>query len=370
MRYRLSRALRLRAALLVIVAVGWSFVPAAAAREVGGHHVGVLTRNLYLGSGLTNIVAATTFDDFVGAVSQDWANVVANDFSRRAEALATEIQLTRPDVVGLQEVSLFRDQFVSDIVLGNTTPNATNVVYDYLSILQDELAARGVPYTAVSTSTNADVEAPRVNPESPDGFTDVRLTDRDVILVRSSITAEFANARDGHYAAQLTTASLGGPVTFTRGWASIDYAIAPDTTVRIFDTHLETTDGPLVQVDQGAEALAIIDSSPYPVIALGDFNSAADGSTTPTYANLTATGGLKDAWAAFRPFSSGKTCCQDELLDTISPPTERIDLVLTKGPWTTDLAVRTGVFPFRLFPPPLWASDHFGVFASLQLDRA
>ena len=163
--------------------------------------------------------------------------------------------------------------------------------------------------------------------------------------------------------------SVAGPVAFTRGWASIDYAIAGKT-VRIFNTHLETRPvgaAPPVQVAQGAEALAIINASPYPVVALGDFNSAADGSTTPTYANL-IDGGLEDAWTDSRGSHPGHTCCQDELLDSLSRPSERIDLVLTKGRWNAILAFRTGALPFRLSPPPLWASDHFGVVAYLKLD--
>ena len=177
---RRAKAVTARVALLAVLALACAAVPAAAARADGGRHVSALTRNVYLGTGLTNREAATTFPDFVDAVSQDWANVVANDFPRRAKA-ATEIQFSPlPDVVGLQEVSLWRDQLVSDAVQGNRTPNATHVVYDFLPILQAELAARGIPYTAVSTSTNADAEAPRTNPASPTGFTDVRVTDRDV----------------------------------------------------------------------------------------------------------------------------------------------------------------------------------------------
>jgi len=64
----------------------------------------------------------------VAAVGTDWQHVVATGVPRRASAIATEIQLTRPDVIGLQEVSLFRDQLVSDIVLGNPEPNASVVV--------------------------------------------------------------------------------------------------------------------------------------------------------------------------------------------------------------------------------------------------
>lgn len=349
---------------IVAVLVG-AVMPAAAAHADGGPKLTVMTRNLYLGTGLTNTVTAASFPEFVAAVTQNWANVVATDFPARAEALATEIDRTRPDVIGLQEVSLWREQQVSDAVTGTVTPNAHDVVYDFLALLQAELAAAGSPYTAVSTSTNADVEAPRVNSASPNGFTDVRLTDRDVILVRAPLTPKFTNPADGRFAAQLTIPSVGGPVTFTRGWTSIDYRQSARSTVRVFNTHLEVQNPPvagLVQVAQGNEFLRLIGASPHPVVALGDFNSAADGSATPTYGNLT--GLLTDAWTS----GGGDTCCQSELLDTPEPSaSSRIDLVLTRGPWRVDRIALTGDTPFRTAPAPLWASDHYGVVARLAL---
>jgi len=367
MTHRFRSSAPRRSLAISVLAVVFAFGPTATAPAVDTSQVSVLTRNVYVGTGLDNLVTATTFPDFVAAVTRDWANVLATDFQRRAKALAIEIQFARPYVVGLQEVSRFREQLVSDTVQGNPTPNAETDVYDFLTILQAELAARGVPYTAVSTSTNADAESPRANPASPIGFTDVRLTDRDVILARADIGPRFSNPRDGHYAAQFGRRSVAGPLAFTRGWTSIDYAMTPIKSVRIFNTHLETSDAAPAQVAQGNEALAILNSSPHPVIALGDYNSAADGSTTATYTNLT-NGGLADSWRAFQPLNPGRTCCQDELLNTLKQPTERLDLVLTKGAWRTLFAVRTGALPFRLAPPPLWASDHFGVFAILRLN--
>jgi endonuclease/exonuclease/phosphatase family metal-dependent hydrolase len=362
---------RRRSLLAVVLAVLAGLLPTGVAQGAeGGPKLTVMTRNLYLGTGLDNVVTAGSFPAFVSAVTQDWANVVATDFPARADALAGEIAGARPDFVGLQEVSLWRDQVGSDIVLGHTAPNATHVVYDFLAILQAELAERGIPYVAVSTSTNADVEAPRLDPTSPNGFTDVRLTDRDVILVRAGLAGKTSNPLDGHYAAQLTLPSAGGPVTFTRGWASIDYRHDARTTVRVFDTHLEVEVPPAgaVQVLQGAEALALITASPYPVVALGDFNSAADGSTTPTYAALTAV--LSDAWVTAHPGDPGLTCCQNELLsNTTSQAHSRIDLVLTTEPWPVDRVSRTGDQPFRAGPAPVWGSDHFGVTARITITR-
>lgn len=346
-------------------------LPAAGAKpggEPNNKKVTVMTRNLYLGTGLTDIVTATTFQQFVEAVTQARANVIATDFPARAEALADEIAENGPDLVGLQEVSLWRTQTPSDL----TGPNATTVFQDFLTILQGELAERGQNYTVVSTSTNADVEAPYLDPAAPVNpavglpLSDIRLTDRDVILARAGVTT--SNPADGHYAAQLTVPTVTGqPVTFTRGWTSVD-ATVNGASFRFFNTHLETeSPAPAIQVAQGAEALAIVNTSPLPVIAVGDFNSDAGGSTTPTYANLIA-GGLVDAWPAATRNAPGPTCCQNELLtNPVSENATRIDLVLTKGDWQAKKAAQVGAKPFRGAPAPLWASDHAGVVAELKL---
>jgi endonuclease/exonuclease/phosphatase family metal-dependent hydrolase len=361
------RRIGIVAAVLAVLAALVS--PGIATAAQGGPKLTVMTRNLYLGSGLTNLLAARSPLELAQAATQDWANVVATNFPVRARALAGEIAGAHADVVGLQEVTLWRDQTPSDIVLGTPTPNAGHVVYDFLAILRQALAARGTPYVPVSVSVNADAESPRIDPNSPDGFTDVRLTDRDVILVRAPLAGKFTNPRDGHYATQFSfpTPASPVPISFTRGWASIDYRHDARTTVRIFDTHLETEDVPPVQEAQGQEFLGLVEASPYPVIALGDFNSAADGSRTPTYGLLTQT--LTDAWVTAGG-GPGLSCCQQELLDNpVSTADERIDLVLTTQNWPADGAALTGSSPFRAAPAPRWGSDHFGVTVRLTMLR-
>jgi endonuclease/exonuclease/phosphatase family metal-dependent hydrolase len=361
----LARSLRYRSLFVVVLAVLALFVPAGA-QAASGTTLTVMTRNLYLGTNLADNVSAQTLQQFVAIVTRDWLNLLATDFPTRAGALADEIIGADADVVGLQEVTLWHDQTPSDILV-SPGPNAQNVVFDFLEILLAELAAQGVPYTAVSTSTNLDAEAPRLGTT---GLVDLRITDRDVILVRSSLAGRVSNPMDGRYAAQLFLPTPVGTLSFTRGWASIDYRVDHDTTLRIFNTHLEV-DEPLavagpVQQAQGAEALALIDASPYPVIALGDFNSPSDGSTTSTYANLTAT--LNDAWPAAVPSNAGLTCCQAELLDNRRGQEDvRIDLVLTSEDWHVSQVTRTGEHPFRRAPAPLWASDHIGVGARITI---
>ncbi|MGW0175278.1 endonuclease/exonuclease/phosphatase family protein [Rhodococcus sp. NPDC003322] len=375
MSHRFSQVTRRLSVVLALAAVFTAVAPAAAAPNNGtppgepnNKKVTVMTRNLYLGTGLTDIVTATTFPQFVEAVTRARQNVIDTDFPARAEALATEIQRSGPDLVGLQEVSLWRTQTPSDL----NGPNATTPFQDFLAILQTELAERGLSYTAVATSTNADVEAPYLDPAAPVNpavglpLSDIRLTDRDVILARSGVAT--SNPQNGHYAAQLTVPTAAGrPVTFTRGWTSVD-ATVNGAAFRFFNTHLETeSPAPAIQVAQGAEALGIVNSSPLPVIAVGDYNSDAAGTTTPTYANLIA-GGLVDAWPAANRSAAGQTCCQNELLtNPVSENGTRIDLVLTKGDWQAKNATLVGAEPFRASPAPLWASDHAGVVAELKL---
>jgi len=347
----------------VLVALLPSCTVAAVQEDPEDTEITVMTRNLYVGTPVGDVFGASTWPELVEAGSQAWATLLASDFPTRAGALADEIAQARPDVVGLQEVTLWRDQTPGD-VMARPTPDATHVAFDFLEILREELDARDVPYTPVATSTNADVEFPRLDPAA--GPVDLRLTDRDVLMVRTDLADRFDDPQEGRYMAQFSEPFLVGPVTSTRSWTSIDYRPDPATTVRILNTHLEVRDAVTgtAQQQQGDEFLAIVAASPHPVIALGDYNSPADGSSTPTYRNLTAV--LHDAWVSQRPDDPGWTCCQAlPLADPVGREFTRIDLVLTSEDWSVAEVARTGDQPFRAAPPPLWASDHFGVTARI-----
>ncbi len=328
--------------------------------------VTVMTQNMYLGAALGDVFAAASWPELVAAGSRGWANLLANDVGARAGALADEIARARPEVVGLQEVALWRDQTPGDLMT-HPAPNATRVAVDFLAVLQGELSARGVPYTAVATSTNVDVEFPRLDPG--DGPVDVRLTDRDVLIARADVAERFGNPLGGRYTAQFSEPfPTGVEVGSTRTWTSVDYRPDPTTTVRIVTTHLEVAEPGTggVQESQADELLEVVAASPHPVIALGDFNSPAEGATTPTYRNLTAV--LHDAWSSARPADPGWTCCQpSSLADAVGRAQVRIDLVLTSEDWPVTWAARVADEPFRAAPAPLWASDHIGVVARIVL---
>jgi endonuclease/exonuclease/phosphatase family metal-dependent hydrolase len=323
-----------------------------------------MTRNLYLGSGLANLTGVSGPAELTSAVGEDWANVLATDFRTRAAALAEEVARARPDVLGLQEVTLWRDSPSSDF-REHPGPNATHVVLDHLAVLTSALAARGTPYTPVVTATTDDFEVTR---RDAGRLTDLRITDRDALLVRTDRLARVTDPRSGHYAAVRVVPSWPAPVDSPRGWTSIDYRLDLRTTVRVFDTHLEvsgTRDG-LIQERQADELLSMVAASPFPVVVVGDFNSDPDDPYTDTYARLTAV--LHDAWTTARPADAGPTCCEDGLLDNRAPRLDRrVDLVLTSGLWPVSRVARTGAEPFRSGPSPLWASDHAGLTARISV---
>ena len=131
---RISRSARRLAllALAVPLALGL-FAGSAAAKYGPGTQVNVMTRNLYLGADLTPAIDAKNTNEFVKANGQILREVTANNFPVRAKGLAQEILKKKPDLVGLQEVALWRTGPPSlEPLLGTAGPTATTVRYDYL----------------------------------------------------------------------------------------------------------------------------------------------------------------------------------------------------------------------------------------------
>jgi endonuclease/exonuclease/phosphatase family metal-dependent hydrolase len=316
--------------------------------------VRVMTRNLYLGTNLDRIVQARSAPDAFAAAEVAWRNVQANNFPTRARAIAREIATTRPDFVGLQEVSLYRTQTPADFTV---TP-ASTVALDYVRELRRALAARKLPYRVLVVRRPVDAELPAGNPPAMD----VRLTLGDALLVRGDKRIKIRRVGSGTYAT--TTSLFGGFITARRGFVYADATIA-GRTFRVIDTHLESFSD-ASQVAQGAELAAGPANTRLPTILLGDLNSRADRSGTPTYASLRAAG-FRDAWADAHPNDPGLTCCFGELLTEPGGPFySRIDYVLHKNGFRAVAATVVGEEP-RDRLSGLWPSDHAGVSARLRL---
>jgi endonuclease/exonuclease/phosphatase family metal-dependent hydrolase len=359
---------RPRPRLLVLVAVACLLLltlsPAAQARPVV--KLKVMTQNLYLGADISDGLAATDFSQLVAAATREFAMVQATNFPERAKAIANQVAATTPDLIGLQEAVLWRSQTPADF---SPTPNATHVEFDYVQLLLDALAAKGLHYAPISgaTATNTDVEVPRQITASPPAYQDIRLTDRDVLLARTDLPASqlaVSNGKAAPFVTQLSFPSpLLGSITILRSWVSADATLKGES-VRVVDTHLESLFDP-INAAQGLELLQGPLSTSLPVILVGDLNSAAPTGTT--YTELTGAG-LTDAWAAAKAGGPGFTCCQrEDLRNPVSLLDQRIDFVMYKGAFQTQTASLMGAKQEDRTPSGLWPSDHAGVYVKLVL---
>ena len=315
----------------------------------GNKVIGVMTRNLYLGADLGPLIAAKPAD-FFAATSAAWLMVKNNDFHTRAKAVAAEIADTRPALIGLQEAVTWRTQSPPD---GMAT-RATHVEFDYVADLLKALKSKGLVYRRVAEIELLDVEAP-----TGLGF-DIRLTDHETILARED--AQVTKSEGAPFKKLLVLPSpTVGEVKLPRGWVSVDVKYRGEN-LRFVSTHLESFDSG-TRVAQARELADLLANETRPVILVGDLNSdpGKEGEL------VLASAGFEDVWSALHD-GDGLTCCfLEDLTKTKGAAlTERIDYVLTRGPFEPRkarvLGARRGS---RL--DGLWPSDHAGVFAELRM---
>jgi endonuclease/exonuclease/phosphatase family metal-dependent hydrolase len=346
--------------------------------------VKVMTRNLYLGADLTPAIVAKSLNEFTAANGKIARDVEANNFPVRAQGLAAEIKKKKPDVVGLQEVALWRVGPPSlEPLLGGRPPNATAVKYDYLQLLLDQLNKGKKRYRVAVAQDEFDFEAPAdennipgdgPNKVIPNAEINGRLTMRDVILVKVG-SVKATNARSGNFSNLYVVTLQGVQIPVTRGWTAIDAKIGnKGKKFHFVNSHFEAFDDanqvPSIRALQAGELVAKggpVDSK-LPTIVLGDFNSDNDtvaAGDQQAYRALTAAG-LRERSTA-KPLS----CCLKTSLigetagGSIADFDHQVDHIMTADPKKVKLKSSsvTGRTPVNGF----WNSDHAGVFSSLIL---
>ena len=353
---------RLLIAALALLLLCPSFV-AADDDGQGGLRLTVMTQNLYVGLDVEPVIAAVLGgdpDQLVAAVKAGWDAARASDFPARARRIAQVIAEKRADVVGLQEVSVFRIQDPSDF---SVIPNAEEFALEFITPLLQALLDLGLRYDFAGFVINSDIELPGLR----DDFTcclDVRLTDLDIILVRHGL-GRVRHSQRGNFATNLSFPTPDGPFAIKRGWVAVDLKVGDDV-VRFVTTHLEPTHAG-IQFAQGLELIEGPLNTHLPVVVLGDFNSRADELGTATYGLLVSTG-LDDTWATAHPRKRGYTCCQaPDLLNPKPTLSERIDIIFTRGPFDVLDADVVGDRQRDRTPSGLWPSDHAGVTSTIRL---
>lgn len=334
-----------------------------------GGNITVMTRNIYIGTDVANVLNAMDPTQIPVLAAQALQEIVNTNFPERAVSLAREVLLTRPHVIGLQEVQLLRIQQVSDAVFGGTVP-AMDEFLNYLDILMAALESFGLHYEVAAVIENVDVEMPFISgfiPPSTYTFSDIRVTDRDVLLVRSDVA--YSNVTATTYQYNLPIASLG--IDLKRGYVGADVEVGHKS-YRVLNTHLEPYYQP-IQLAQAAELLGSVAGEDLPVILLGDFNSPAPvGETYDFILDYNFT----DTWIenSFKHNPDGFTYGHaEDLLNAEADFYERIDHIYVRNGASNGkgtllrnvLAIVIGDEQFNRTESGLWPSDHGGVVAKL-----
>ena len=355
-----------------------------------GKPLTVMTRNIYLGGDIMRPIHATAGKTGAAAlVAFGNANdalrdvVDKTDFPTRSRLLAEEIATERPDVVGLQEVALWRSGPLELGAVGKA--NAGHVDYDFLAILTADLAAAGADYRVVNVQEESDVEGPSFEGSPFDGTItdarDARLTMRDVMLVRADHGLKVLASGGGQYATRLKVGIAGMPFTFIRGynWADVR---AGSTTVRVVNTHLESASSDIA-LGQARELAAGPAKSASSTVVVCDCNSdplndtvkPTDPMKTPHSGpyRFILSQGFTDAWLQWKPANQGWTSGLSELVIDATPAgfDHRIDMVFAKtasgAPVAVDRGTVTGDELSDRDPATgLWPSDHAGVVLRLR----
>jgi len=323
-----------------------------AAGEEAAAEISVMTRNLYVGADADAVIVALASpdpQDDLPALLVAVGTLGETDYPRRAAAIADEIARARPHAVGLQEVSTL------DLTL---PPLGIDVHLDFLPVLLDELAGRGLSYQVAARVRNFEASV----------LPGVRLADDDALLVdRDRVTVRGTDAR--RYTANLGQVAPG--VFLARGWVSAAVTVG-GRSFTVASTHLESGAAPgldQLRALQAAELAGAL-SGEASAIVMGDLN---DVPGSPMHQAFTGAG-YTDSWAALRPGVIGFTCCHlSDLSNQVEQFDERIDYLLVRGfggpgDELQGQIARLGALPAdRIAGPdhPIWPSDHAGLVLRL-----
>jgi hypothetical protein len=329
-------------------------------QDTAPRRVTVMTQNLYVGADLDAVIAALASpdaDDDMPALRAALATEDSTDFPARAGGVVAAIERERPDVVGLQEVS----EIHVDLT-GLGLPYAFNE--EFLPIIMDSLAARGLRYTVAAKAKS--IEAVPMK--------GVALQDNDVILVNTDrATVEFADGRTYRHNVGPVASGVALLSAFVEVKARIEgqaYWFA--------STHLESDIGgkylDQLRAAQATELVAVLRDAT-PAFIMGDLN---DGPGSRMYQVFQAAG-FHDVWARLRPGEIGYTDGHAlNLSDEMARFDRRIDYVWERGfehpvDGLQGRVARVGVLPAERVDGPyykLWMSDHAGLVAQLQVPPA
>jgi len=349
----------------------------------GDEGLRVMQYNLYLGTNFTPIFEAAQSGDQVAlltALVLGYGELQQSSFPARAGKIAAQVGKVRPDVMGIEEVALWSVSEPYDPTQPPLVPFA--VKYDFLQILLDSLAARGLTYAAPAVDTTSDVAVPVPTDfdvqGNPTAFALVRFQDRDAVLVRAGV--RYRDPQHGVYAAAAPVSIAGQDLAIKNGWSSV-LVTREGRTVRFAATHLNAEAG-VVNYAQGQELVEVLKQVHDPVVLVGDFNTGpgVGSDFAPTYALFTGAR-FTDLWPVAHPHDPGLTNGPLDGVGALDASgvlvpyptltfTTRVDLVWLRDRFGRADDVHAAIFGNQQTDRTaagLWPSDHAAVGMAFDL---
>ena len=246
-------------------------MPANATSEIT-----VMTRNIYLGADVGKALAL--IPDLPAAAQYMWDQMRKTDFESRSKLLADEINQYKPDVIGIQEATIWRCQ-------KNLWSKATTI-YDFVEILLKQLS--GEYEVAQLNSATAYNPGFSISPipyltkvKDPEVFQRIFSQDSafcgfetgDTLLVKKQLQSEVINLGNTEYEASYSIVPT--LMTIYRGYTWVDIKIN-GTPTRFITTHLESLwDENKIpnSARQARQLISDTSNTKMPLIIMGDFNS-------------------------------------------------------------------------------------------------
>jgi endonuclease/exonuclease/phosphatase (EEP) superfamily protein YafD len=318
-----------------------------------------MTYNMFQGTDFVEVLSAQSFAEYLAAAQFTLQEVSDSNLPLRTLAIARQIAVSQPDLVGLEEATLWRY---------GSGPDATVILFDPLQELLSALARQGQHYAPVVVADEYELQGPL----TPDLSLWLRANGRNVVLARTDKPdMHLSNKQTGSFTTLLTIPDpVLGNLTIVRSWGSVDVNLHGQN-FRFIVTHLENPipqipDSYLLLEAQAKELSNVPAKTSLPVILVGDFNATANMPTDPsnaTYQEMLSLG-FTDAWSEVDPSKFGLTW--PLLNSNINSASQRIDFVFHRG-LLNALIVDLAGNKKQDRVDNMWPSDHAGLGALLQL---
>jgi endonuclease/exonuclease/phosphatase family metal-dependent hydrolase len=255
------------------------FLPVIPVHAEEPYRITVMSRNIYLGADVG--VALELIPNFPKAAQFMWDQVKKTDFATRAPKLARESAQDRPEIIGVQEATIWyckKDFFSDKVEVFNfldqfiAATKASGVGYSLATANGVEAFNPGYSIAAIPYVTK--VRDPEVfNPIFGQDSASCGFTIGDALLVRDDVKDRIIQVGNTEYDA--TYSIVPTLMTIYRGYTWADFKVQ-DSVVRLITTHLESIwDENKVPNSalQAQQLVADLKDAKMPIVIMGDFNA-------------------------------------------------------------------------------------------------